>query len=143
MNTIAEIDLKQTISPDKLKNSSLKKPSKSQACACIDIIHERTPLRIAFKNILYADTFKNAVYVHTDMGVFKTYITFEKFRLSLCGDCRFINCYKGCVVNMDRARKITGEDFIMDNGERVQIRKRGCSAVKKTYLQYVLSKDVF
>ena len=31
----------------------------------------------------------------------------------------------------------------MDNGERVQIRKRGGTKVKKSYLQYVLLKQVY
>lgn len=104
-----------------------------------DIICERIPLRIYFKSILYADTFRNAVYIHTDIGTFKTYITFEKFKDSLKSDRRFIHCYKGCIVNMNRVEKVTGDDFLMDNGEKVQIRKRGGSLVKKNYLQYLLS----
>lgn len=108
----------------------------------ISIMHQRCPLRVYLSTILYAETFKNAVYIHTDAGVFKTYITFEKFCESLC-DLRFIGCYKGCVVNMDRVSKIHGDDFLMDNGERVQIRKRGGNKVKKSYLQYVLLKQVY
>lgn len=104
-----------------------------------DIICERIPLRIYFKNILYADTFRNAVYIHTDIGTLKTYITFEKFKDTLKSDRRFIHCYKGCIVNMDRVEKVTGDDFLMDNGEKVQIRKRGGAIVKKNYLQYLLS----
>lgn len=143
MNTAAvhNSKLEKYINPIQSQNSAVTETQKSHSY--IDIIHERIPLRIYFKNILYADTFRNAVYIHTDVGVLKNYITFEKFKKSLSQDERFVHCYKGCIVNMDRAKKIAEDDFIMDNGERVQIRKRGGSAVKKTYLQYILSKDIF
>lgn len=107
----------------------------------ISIVHQRCPLRVYLSEIIYAETFKNAVYIHTDAGVFKTYITFEKFLESLC-DLRFLNCYKGCVVNMDRVSKIHGDDFLMDSGERVQIRKRGGKSIKKSYLQYMLLRQI-
>lgn len=105
----------------------------------IEIMHERNTLRVFFKNILYADTFRNAVYIHTDIGILKTYTTFNRFLSLLKGDRRFLNCFKGCVVNMDRIEKIVDYDFCMDNGEKVQIRKRGGGKVKNQYLQYLLS----
>ena len=105
----------------------------------IEIIHDRNTLRVFFKNILYADTFRNAVYIHTDIGILKTYTTFNRFLGLLKGDRRFLNCFKGCVVNMDRIEKIVDYDFCLDNGEKVQIRKRGGKKVKNQYLQYLLS----
>lgn len=107
----------------------------------IDIVFRRNPLRVYFNTILYADTFRNAIYLHTDAGVFKTYITFARLREIIESDKRFLHCYKGCVVNMDRVKKIIDDDFLMDDGEKVQIRKRGGSQVKKVYLQYILSKQ--
>lgn len=107
----------------------------------IHIVYRRNPLRVYFNTIIYADTFRNAIYLHTDAGVFKTYITFSRFRQDVALDKRFLHCYKGCMVNMDRVKKIIDDDFLMDNGERVQIRKRGGSQVKKIYLQYILSKQ--
>lgn len=108
----------------------------------ISVVHRRCPLRVYLGTILYADAYRNAVYIHTDAGVFKTYMTFEKFCESLC-DLRFLSCYKGCIVNMDRVSKIKDDDFIMDNGEKVQIRKRGGKKVKRDFLQYVLLKQLY
>lgn len=114
---------------------------KSDSAPYISVVHQRYPLRVYLDTILYADTFRNAVYLHTDAGIFKTYITFSEFRQKVAFDRRFLGCYKGCIVNMDRVKKIAGEDFLMDSGEKVQIRKRGCGKVKRAYLQYILSKQ--
>ena len=37
------------------------------------------PCACSCKNHLYADTFHNAVQLHTDAGVLRTYLTFQKF----------------------------------------------------------------
>lgn len=48
----------------------------------------------------------------------------------------FLDCYKGCLVNLDRVVEIERCDFRLDNGDPVQIRKRGSRQVKECYLQY-------
>lgn len=124
---------------DSKKSDSVQKETENPCY--IDIVFRRNPLRVYFNTILYADTFRNAIYLHTDAGVLKTYITFARFLKVIESDKRFLHCYKGCVVNMDRISKISGDDFLMDSGEKVQIRKRGSSQVKKNYLQYLLFKQ--
>ena len=39
----------------------------------------------------------------------------------LLDDRRFIECYKGVVVNMEHIRNQIDDDFILDNGEKVPI----------------------
>jgi len=103
----------------------------------IDVIVNRLNTRIYLKSILWINTYQNAVYFHTDGGVFKSYMTFERLNELLREDSRFLLCYKGCLVNMDRISSIDGDDFRMENGDLVQIRKRGARDVKRTYVEYL------
>ena len=68
----------------------------------IEVICDRTLLRVPVKTILYADTFHNAVQLHTDAGVLRTYLTFQKFEELIHDLPCFLSCYRGCLVNMDR-----------------------------------------
>lgn len=105
----------------------------------IEIISDRVPVRVPLHSILYADTFLNAVCLHTDAGPLRSYLTFHKFEEQIRDCHNFLSCYRGCMVNMDRIQEATDDGFLLDNGETVQIRKRGSAAIRKAYLQYLFS----
>ena len=105
----------------------------------IEIISDRVPVRVPLLSILYADTFRNAVCLHTDAGPLRSYLTFHKFEDQIRDCHNFLSCYRGCMVNMDRIQEATDDGFLLDNGETVQIRKRGSAAIRKAYLQYLFS----
>lgn len=111
----------------------------AQELRYIEVICDRTPVQVPIKTILYADTFHNAVQLHTDAGILRTYLTFQKFGELIQDLPCFLSCYRGCLVNMDRIHKATEEGFLLDNQEIVQIRKRGANAIKKAYLNYLFS----
>lgn len=106
----------------------------------IDVIVNRLNMRIYLGSILWIDTYQNAVYFHTDGGVLKSYMTFEHLNGLLRGEERFLLCYKGCLVNMDRISSIDGDDFRMENGDLVQIRKRGVREIKRAYVEYLCGR---
>lgn len=105
----------------------------------IEVICDRTPVRVPIKTILYVDTFHNAIQLHTDAGILRTYLTFQKFEELIADLPCFLSCYRGCIVNMDRIHKALEDGFLLDNQEIVQIRKRGANAIKKEYLNYLFS----
>ena len=107
----------------------------------IEVVSDRVPIRVPLRSILYADTFRNAVCLHTDAGPVRSYLTFHKFEEQIRDCPNFLSCYRGCVVNMDRIQEASEEGFLLDNGEFVQIRKRGSSAIRKAYLQYLFASD--
>ena len=114
----------------------------SQNSRYIELISDRTPVKIPIRSILYVDTYRNAVQVHTtDAGIIRSYITFQKFEELLEGMKCFLSCYRGCIVNMDHIEKSTDEGFVMDNQELVTVRKRGSNAIKKAYLEYLFYSD--
>lgn len=106
----------------------------------IEVMSNRLPVKVPLKQILYADTYQNAVNMHTSAGLIKTYMTFQKFRHLLIEEKCFLDCYKGCIVNMDRISGVTADCFIMDNEDRVPIRKREINTVKNIYTNYLLNQ---
>lgn len=128
--------------PEKLQKilSSLQ-IRQSQNSRYIELVSDRTPVRVPIRSILYVDTYRNAIQVHTDAGIIRSYITFQKFEELLEGMKCFLSCYRGCIVNMDHIAESTDEGFLMDNQELVTIRKRGSNAIKKAYLEYLFSSD--
>ena len=129
--------------PEKLRRIlSTIQIRQSQNSRYIELISDRTPVKIPVRSILYVDTYRNAVHVHTtDAGIIRSYITFQKFEELLEGMKCFLSCYRGCIVNMDHIEESTDEGFIMDNQELVTVRKRGSNSIKKAYLEYLFSSD--
>ncbi|MBQ7680991.1 MAG: LytTR family transcriptional regulator DNA-binding domain-containing protein [Oscillibacter sp.] len=103
----------------------------------IEVISNRVRVRIPLQSVLWINTSQNASLLHTDGGIVKTYMTYTKMKalLDKCADC-FLTCYKGCMVNMNRVSRIFDADFIMENGERVQVRKRDGNHIRKSYVLY-------
>ena len=112
---------------------------RAQDTRYIEVICDRTFLRVPVITILYADTFHIADQLHTDAGCMRTSLTFQKFEELIPDLPCFLSCYRGCLVNMDRIHKTLEEGFLLDNQETVQIRKRGANAIKKEYLNYLFS----
>lgn len=106
----------------------------------LQVISNRLPTRVPLNSILWVNTYQNTILLHTDNGEIKTYMTFSRLARILEEDKRFLLCYKGCMVNMDRITSIEGNDFRLDSGDLVQIRKRGGSQIKQAYLQYLCDK---
>lgn len=103
----------------------------------IEVLSNRLPTRVPLPSVLWLNTEQNAILLHTDGGVIKTYMTFSRMKALLDGmeDC-FLMCYKGCLVNMDRVLRIAGPDFLMENGELVQVRKKGGNQIRQSYILY-------
>ncbi len=135
--------LLKPFAPEKLRRIlSVLQIRQAQNSRYIELISDRAPVKIPVKSILYADTYRNAVQIHTtDAGIIRSYITFQKFEELLEGMKCFLSCYRGCIVNMDHIEKSTDSGFVMDNQELVTVRKRGSNAIKKAYLEYLFSSD--
>ena len=103
----------------------------------IEVLSSRMRVQIPVWSILYVSTSRNASLLHTDGGVMKTYMTFTNMKalLEQHTNC-FLTCYKGCLVNMNRISRIAGIDFEMDNGDRVQVRKRDGNRIRQSYVLY-------
>lgn len=108
--------------------------------AAITVISNRSAISIPLRRIIWIEAQRNALLFHTDGGSVKSYMTIENLLKMLDGYGQFLLCCKGILVNMDRIASVNEEDFVMDDGEHVPIRKRGANQVKREYLYYLFSQ---
>lgn len=52
-------------------------------------------------------------------------------------DKRFLRCHQSYLVNMDHIQS-AGDNFVMDSGDVVQIRKNGAREIKEKYENYIM-----
>lgn len=107
-----------------------------QVTKSITVTVNSAPLAIPLDSIQWIDHHQNMVQFHTDQGLIRSYMTFEHLQELLESEERFLLCYKGCLVNMDRITGTVDSSFIVENGDSVPIRKRGAKQLKQQYIQY-------
>ncbi len=100
------------------------------------VISKHIPLKIAFQDILYVDIIRGVVQIHLAEKMINTDGRFYQTVYPLLCDKRFIECYKGIAVNMEHIRKTLDDEFLMDNGEKVPIRKREKKKIIHRYMEY-------
>lgn len=106
----------------------------------ISIVANRVPVNLPLSSIQWVSSYQNAIIFHADGGEVKSYMTLERVRELLGGDRRFLPCYKGCLVNMDRIISAEEDHFVVENGDHVPIRKRGANQIRQFYIQYLCER---
>lgn len=116
-----------------------EEPSKA-----LSVLYKTKPeikLKIAYDSIMYIDVTNRKVRLHLKDKTIEIQNTFSQCASILTEDSRFSNCCKGFIVNFDYVNTVSGNDFLMQNGDYVPIKKRENQQVKKQYLTYEL-KDI-
>lgn len=106
----------------------------------IQVVADRVTVEIPCSAIYYAESYRNIVEIHLKQRIIKTYMTFHRFAELLNGDRRFLDCNKGCLVNMDHIERMEENEFVLEDQTVLPIRKRGKTQVKTEYLQYLCEK---
>lgn len=98
-------------------------------------------MRIAYKEILHAESDKNRCIIHCVGGA--QYITYRKLDdiEAELNDMRFLRCKKSYLVNMDFIKAVHGA-FEMTSGAVVEIRQKDSSAIRAKYNAYINGTDV-
>lgn len=100
------------------------------------------PLKINYDKIMYIDVVKKIVRIHLVNNTIEISNNFSECTDILLNDERFSNCCKGYIINFDYADSIDGNDFILENGERIPIKKRENHEVKKMYFTYKMKNII-
>lgn len=94
--------------------------------------------RIAYKDILYAESKARVVNIYDKYGeVISFYSKLEDFFQSL-QDERFLKCHKSFVVNMDYILKIEQKYICMNNNIIIPISSGNVLEIKEKYFKYLL-----
>ena len=106
----------------------------------LPVISNRASVNVSYSNILYVDVIKRNVKIHLAERLVDADRGFYNVVNPLLDDRRFIECYKGVVVNMEHIRNQIDDDFILDNGEKVPISKRKKKDIIRLFMEYTFEK---
>lgn len=99
----------------------------------INIVNEGER-EIVLKNIIYIETEKRSVLIHTKAGTFRCNDTLLEFEEKLEGKW-FYRCHNVYIVNLDEIVSYKDNIIYLSNGADVDISKRKMREFKKAYLK--------
>lgn len=106
----------------------------------LDIIINKKTVNLLFSNIMFVDCERRISKFHMINTTLVSHKSLNNYSEILLSDKRFIECFRGIVVNMDYINRIENDDFVLTNGEILPISKRRKSTIKDIYFEYFLKK---
>lgn len=108
--------------------------------AFIEIKERRNIIKIMVSDIIYTDYYNHYIQIHVNERVIKTYMKFSEFSIHLLKHSQFLCCYRNCIINMDFVAKLDKKDFIMENGEKIPIKRANGKYLRQLYADYIFKK---
>lgn len=97
--------------------------------------------KILLKDIVYCDVNGHYAQVHTTGGqVLRFRMAFARLAELLAPYASFLSCYRGCLVNLKRVKRLNELDFLMETGEIVAFRKKDRAEIEKRYAQFLFEQ---
>lgn len=106
----------------------------------LEVVVDRKSINLLLSNILYVDCQRRVTKFHISNTIIISNKSLTTYSHTLLEDTRFIECFRGIIVNMDYIDKVDDDDFVLTNGERLPITKRKKASIKNTYFEYFLKK---
>jgi len=91
---------------------------------------------VPLPKIRYAESSGRGSLLHLVGTTLETRLTFEEVR-ELLSDTPFLRCHGSYVVNMNYVDEVMAEDFMMESGGRVPIRKNGRKEIRLAYTRFI------
>lgn len=118
----------------------LIKPMLEKDLRFIEVKEKRNHVKILLHDIFYCDYDNHYILFHTKEEVIRSYMKFRELEELLEPYNEFLCCYRNIMVNLDRVQVLESESFIMENGERIPIRRPDRTKVRELYAEYVFRK---
>lgn len=106
----------------------------------IQVKEGRIQVKVLLKDIIYTDYNNHYIQIHTIERMIKSYMPFDQFAPMLLCYPSFLNCYRNCIINMDKVSKMDTTDFLMDNQERIPIARAKRAEIRQQYADYQFAK---
>lgn len=88
---------------------------------------------IILKNIIYIETEKHCILVHTHYGIVRCSNSMNDIEQALNGKW-FFRCHNAYMVNLDEIRKVEDKTILMSDGNDIEISRRRFPEFKKSYV---------
>ena len=109
----------------------------------MDVKINGSDVRLAYRNIVYAEHFAHMIHIHTSAK--KTLITrqpFREFTAPLRDDARFFICGRGVIANLEHAADFEDATFIMDEGSRVPVGRDLVKSARQAFMEFLLERGL-
>ncbi|PNV60922.1 DNA-binding response regulator [Clostridium sp. chh4-2] len=98
--------------------------------------------KILLREILWCSLEGHYLQIHTEKrGILRFRVAMRELSILLEPYIQFLNCYKGCIVNMERVACMGKLDFQMVNGEKVPFSKRDRKKIESLYHAYIFRRE--
>lgn len=93
---------------------------------------------IPTEDIVYCDIHGHYSQIHfRSRQILRVRMTFSDLAALVAPYPQFLECYRGCIINMARVKRTEEMNFLMDTGERVPFRKKEQRAILQKYSNYL------
>lgn len=106
----------------------------------LEVVVNKTSINLLLSDIIYVDCERRLSKFHTTDTTIVSNKSLTTYYDTLFEDKRFMECFRGIIVNMDYIDSVDNDDFILKNKERLPISKRKKATIKNTYFEYFLKK---
>lgn len=103
----------------------------------IELKEGRYYTRVLLSDILYTDYSNHYIQVHTADCIIRSYMSFDAFYPMLSPYTNFLWCCRNCMVNMDHIESFGQKEFLLKNGERIQIAAARRQEIVQKYADYI------
>lgn len=107
----------------------------------IVVFDGQTDQKIFVDDIVYCDVVGHYSQLHLcNHQTIRIRMPFSTLSAIIRPFSRFLECYRGCIINMEHIKKSEELNFLMDTGERVPFRKKGQRTLLRKYSEYLFDK---
>lgn len=89
---------------------------------CITVKGRSDTIRLRVEEIIYAETYRGHVLIHTDKQSIDCYTTMEKLEKEL-KEFNFFRCHNAFLISMNEVSKVQLTDVILKNGSLIPVSK--------------------
>jgi len=102
----------------------------------IEVLSDRLMVRAYLKDIIYIECFDTTSFIHTNTEVIKTFLPLSELEKQLEGSS-FLRTQRSYIVNMRYIHDMKTNDFVLENGKMIPIRRNDKLAIKQVYRNYL------
>ena len=104
----------------------------------IEVISGRLKVKICLKDIIYIESFKTELHIHTADNTVKTFLRLFEIEKQL-ENSTFLRTQRSYIVNMRYIKKMTAAGFLLINDKLIPFRKNDKLTVKQAYMDYMFA----
>lgn len=102
----------------------------------IEVKSDRLMVRVPLRELIFAEVYGNLTVLHTLSGDIRSYISLDELARLLTGK-EFLRCHRSYIINMRFVSSADSGDFLLNNGQKIPIRRQDKQQMKQLYANYL------